>query len=463
MQRDGLSETAARPARTEAGEQRTRYQGAGRRLAAGGLVSPRRPAPVPARAAEVAAAPENARANTPASASENAPEWDPILPHAWAHSRPVEFISRLMCDPPRPDISSGIARARQSRVPQALVTAGGAAVVCTLLLYWGKSRAALLDLDIGRLMQSTQAVQARTALLRTEWQLLDSPDRLRQLADHHLALQPIAPEQYAEQTHLQDHLPGPGAEPAADAEAEPPPQLLAAATMSPAPGSQAEPAPPLTRTPPSMVPGVLPPPAIGPAAPEALAEAEPPRAVQHARPAPTRVAAAAHVDDRPASWRRPVWSAPVVFASPGILRVSARMPAPAATHAAPAPMRLASLARPQLPRWLTEQHAAPRTPVIMSEKPHYLGRPADAAPTPSLAPAPIAAPKLAVASIDRRAEPDSQPQQAALPPLRPTRRYTYSQPSYGRYYPPGYAYQYAGYPYPQQYYQPPQGYYPYSD
>ncbi len=92
--------------------------------------------------------------------------------------------------------------------------------VCALLagasglyLYSEKHRTTLLDQQISRVVEDTQRIRERTAMLRAEWALLNQPDRLQGLSGRFLPqLQPMAPTQFVQMASLDGRLPAPGPE-----------------------------------------------------------------------------------------------------------------------------------------------------------------------------------------------------------------------------------------------------------
>ncbi len=94
-----------------------------------------------------------------------------------------------------------------------------AALGAGLFLYSEKHRTALVDRDIAQLIEHSQAARERIGVLRTEWQLLNNPDVLRERSDKYLHLQAMEPSHYVKLADLGAHLPGPlapGAVPSAD-------------------------------------------------------------------------------------------------------------------------------------------------------------------------------------------------------------------------------------------------------
>jgi len=97
-------------------------------------------------------------------------------------------------------------------------------VLCALLagasglyLYNEKHRTTVLDQQISHIVAETETVQQQTSMLRTQWALLNQPDRLGQLATRFLpSLHPMAPQQFIRMASLESHLPAPGSAPAID-------------------------------------------------------------------------------------------------------------------------------------------------------------------------------------------------------------------------------------------------------
>jgi hypothetical protein len=125
-------------------------------------------------------------------------------------------------------------------------------------------------------------VRERTQILRAEWALLNEPDRLRQVAQRHLALEPMAPAQFIREAELDRRLPaarafagppslfGPPEVPAAAPEVLMIPRSVAAAPVA-QPAASANPAPaPRTipaEAPPRLSAAAVPPPVSRPAPP----------------------------------------------------------------------------------------------------------------------------------------------------------------------------------------------------
>ena len=106
-----------------------------------------------------------------------------------------------------------------------------------LYLYQAKHRTRMLDREIGRVVQEAEATRARTGLLKAEWELLNQPDRLADLANRFLTLKPLSPGQFVTLAELDRRLP-PIQQPAAPA-----PAAVVAVTEPAAPPAPAQPAP----------------------------------------------------------------------------------------------------------------------------------------------------------------------------------------------------------------------------
>lgn len=86
-----------------------------------------------------------------------------------------------------------------------MVAAGGAG----LYLYQVKHQVALLDRELRELHRGIEQARERTAVLRAEWALLNEPERLRQVAQRHLPLEPLQPQQFIRLTDLDRRVPPP--------------------------------------------------------------------------------------------------------------------------------------------------------------------------------------------------------------------------------------------------------------
>ena len=87
-----------------------------------------------------------------------------------------------------------------------LIVAAGAG----LHLYQVKHSVSMLDRELRDVNRQTELVRERTQILRAEWALLNEPDRLRQVAQRHLALEPMAPAQFIREAELDRRLPAAG-------------------------------------------------------------------------------------------------------------------------------------------------------------------------------------------------------------------------------------------------------------
>ncbi len=77
-----------------------------------------------------------------------------------------------------------------------------------LYLYTEKHRTTVLDQQISKIVQDTQHIRQRTAMLRAEWALLNQPDRLHALSARFLPdLQPMMPNQFVQLSALARRLP----------------------------------------------------------------------------------------------------------------------------------------------------------------------------------------------------------------------------------------------------------------
>ncbi|OUJ16816.1 hypothetical protein [Acetobacter sp. DsW_063] len=80
-----------------------------------------------------------------------------------------------------------------------------------LFLYSKKHQTTVLDQQISSIVSDTQHIRQQTAMLRTEWALLNQPDRLSRLAARfEPSLQPMTPRQFVRLSDLAGHLPAPG-------------------------------------------------------------------------------------------------------------------------------------------------------------------------------------------------------------------------------------------------------------
>lgn len=117
-----------------------------------------------------------------------------------------------------------------------VLLAGGAG----LYLYQEKHQAQMLDREIAATVHATALAHERTGILRAEWQLLNEPGRLSQLADRFLVLKTTTPGQFTTFADLNARLPPPRAPQTAPAEPDLDQQDAPAAPLA----SAAEPAKP---------------------------------------------------------------------------------------------------------------------------------------------------------------------------------------------------------------------------
>jgi hypothetical protein len=183
-----------------------------------------------------------------------------------------------------------------------LIAAAGAG----LHLYQVKHSVSMLDRELREVNRQTEVVRERTQILRAEWALLNEPDRLRQVAQRHLALEPMAPAQFIREAELDRRLPaarafagppslfGPPELPPSVPEALMVPSPVAAAPAALAP---ARPEPPprqaQTEPPPRLSSAVNAPPAPRPAPPPAPLRVTPALHVAPAAPPPPAIVASA--------------------------------------------------------------------------------------------------------------------------------------------------------------------------
>ena len=84
-----------------------------------------------------------------------------------------------------------------------------AALGAGMYLYQEKHRAQMLDRDITHTVKLADQARDRIGMLRAEWALLNEPERLADLAAHHLQLQPLQPSQFVRLEDLASRLPAP--------------------------------------------------------------------------------------------------------------------------------------------------------------------------------------------------------------------------------------------------------------
>ncbi|NHO32194.1 cell division protein FtsL [Acetobacter fallax] len=80
-----------------------------------------------------------------------------------------------------------------------------------LFLYSKKHQTTVLDQQISGIVADTQHIRQQTAMLQTQWALLNQPDRLSHLAGRFdQQIQPMAPKQFVRMADLGQHLPAAG-------------------------------------------------------------------------------------------------------------------------------------------------------------------------------------------------------------------------------------------------------------
>lgn len=176
-----------------------------------------------------------------------------------------------------------------------------------LYLYTAKHDAQMLDREITKLSHQAQDSRARAALMRAEYDRLGDPDRLRELANQVLTLQPTDPKQFSSMADLERRLP-----PVSKPE-DAPPQVVATAS-EPLPIFKA---PPSVERPVAERPIVEKPMIERPAPEKLLAERSTAEKPVPERPAPERLAAEKPTQPtpRPTPTPRPPAMAPSLLAS----------------------------------------------------------------------------------------------------------------------------------------------------
>jgi hypothetical protein len=185
-----------------------------------------------------------------------------------------------------------------------LIAAAGAG----LYLYQVKHSVSMLDRELRDVNRQTEVVRERTQILRAEWALLNEPDRLRQVAQRHLALEPMAPAQFIREAELERRLPNarPFAGPPSlfgppEAPAKAPEAIMVPAPVATAPApapqvaasSAPAPRPAAVEPPPRLNAAMTPPPAPRPASPPAPPRVTPALHVAPAAPPPPAIVASA--------------------------------------------------------------------------------------------------------------------------------------------------------------------------
>lgn len=75
-------------------------------------------------------------------------------------------------------------------------------------LYQVKHQVATQDRELREIWRQTEQARDRTAILRAEWALLNEPGRLREVAQRHLTLEAMQPQQFTRLPEMTRRLPG---------------------------------------------------------------------------------------------------------------------------------------------------------------------------------------------------------------------------------------------------------------
>ena len=85
----------------------------------------------------------------------------------------------------------------------------GIAAAAGLQMFQIKAGVTALEREIREVNRQVEAARTRAEVLRAEWALLNEPSRLLALAQQHLALEPIRPQQFARLADLPQRAPQP--------------------------------------------------------------------------------------------------------------------------------------------------------------------------------------------------------------------------------------------------------------
>lgn len=245
----------------------------------------------------------------------------------------------------------------------------GIAAAAGLQMFQIKAGVTALEREIREVNRQVEAARGRAEVLRAEWALLNEPSRLLALAQQHLALEPIRPQQFARLADLPQRAPQPVAfaGPVAlfpEARATPPPTAPVERTFAALALREAPQAPP---------PGLAlaaPPPAIAqPTAPPAAEPSTP--AIAPLPPPPPGIAAAAARQDAPAAL--------------GVVRVASANGLP------PRRIEAETLAPPPGARGATRPATPPLAATPPATPPRMASPPAAPAARPAPPPAAVAA------------------------------------------------------------------------
>lgn len=153
----------------------------------------------------------------------------------------------------------------------------GIAAAAGLQMFQIKAGVTALEREIREVNRQVEAARGRAEVLRAEWALLNEPSRLLALAQQHLALEPIRPQQFARLADLPQRAPQPVAfaGPVAlfpEARAAAPPTAAVERTFAALALREAQHVPPQGVAP--ALPPAAAPPVAAPAAPPPAAAAE---------------------------------------------------------------------------------------------------------------------------------------------------------------------------------------------
>ncbi|MBI0433957.1 hypothetical protein [Roseomonas sp. KE0001] len=270
-------------------------------------------------------------------------------------------------------------------------------------VYRAEEAAAQLDRELRDVSRRIEAARERSQVLRAEWALLNQPERLRQVAQKHLALDTMTPSQFVRMTELERRLPvavafagpvslfGPAPETAlAEAALPVPPEPPAEA---PALAEAPRPAPITVAAAAARMPEARP--ARAESRPQDSRAAEPaprpaPRAVETVREAPHAASQLAAARAAPAP-RRPVPAvdsareAPAAVVAAPAVRAVPRGPLVADTRPAPRPDLLRTAAHVSAARAV----AAPGNAAPGGSSLGMVGGSSLAPPVPMAAPVPV--------------------------------------------------------------------------
>lgn len=217
-----------------------------------------------------------------------------------------------------------------------------------LYLYQEKHAAQVVDREIGGLIKQSEQIREHSRLMQAQYQMLNDPERLAQLATQHLTLQQLAPAQYVKLSDLGSRLPGPMASAPEPAAMDDLPETPAPATMAAASPAAARAAAAIVA---AAVAPVIAPTAIAPVLAPMPAPAPAPvlaGAVAAAPPLPAHAAAASAPALKPALMAAaPRAVVPVKVAAPAPINLASRQVLQ--HHDEPAVTQVGSQARPAYP------------------------------------------------------------------------------------------------------------------